>query len=49
MYVYTIVVIWYTVSGHQSQIVADRRIHAPWYLFDSDPPSCRTPIWAYTT
>lgn len=21
----------------------------PWYLFDSDPPSCRTPIWAYTT
>jgi hypothetical protein len=29
MYVYTVVVIWYTVSGHQSQIVADRRIHAP--------------------
>jgi hypothetical protein len=29
MYVYTIVVIWYALSGHRSQIVADRRIHAP--------------------
>jgi hypothetical protein len=37
MYVYTIVVIWYTVSGHRSQIVADRRVHAPWYLSKTDP------------
>jgi DDE superfamily endonuclease len=37
MYVYTIVVLWYAVSGHRSQIVADRRIHAPWYLSKTDP------------
>ena len=37
MYVYTIVVIWYAVSGHRSGIVADRRIHAPWYLSKTDP------------
>jgi hypothetical protein len=37
MYVYTIVVIWYAISGHRSQIVADRRIHAPWYLSKTDP------------
>jgi hypothetical protein len=37
MYVYTIVVIWYAVSGHRSQIVADRRVHAPWYLSKTDP------------
>ena len=37
MYVYTIVVLWYALNGHQSQIVADRRIHAPWYLSKSDP------------
>jgi hypothetical protein len=37
MYVYTIVVLWYTLHGHQSGIVADRRIHAPWYLSKTDP------------
>ena len=37
MYVYTIVVLWYAVSGHRSQIVADRRVHAPWYLSKTDP------------
>jgi hypothetical protein len=37
MYVYTIVVIWYALHGHQSGIVADRRIHAPWYLSKTDP------------
>jgi hypothetical protein len=37
MYIYTIVVIWYALSGHRSQIVADRRIHAPWYLSKTDP------------
>jgi hypothetical protein len=37
MYVYTIVVIWYALHGHQSGIVTDRRIHAPWYLSKTDP------------
>jgi hypothetical protein len=37
MYVYTIVVIWYALHGHQSGIVADRRVHAPWYLSKTDP------------
>jgi len=37
MYVYTIVVLWYTLHGHRSGIVADRRIHAPWYLSKTDP------------
>jgi hypothetical protein len=37
MYVYTIVVLWYALHGHQSGIVADRRIHAPWYLSKTDP------------
>jgi hypothetical protein len=37
MYVYTIVVLWYAVHGHRSGIVADRRVHAPWYLSKTDP------------
>jgi hypothetical protein len=37
MYVYTIVVLWYALNGQQSGIVADRRIHAPWYLSKTDP------------
>jgi len=37
MYVYTLVVLWYTLYGHRSGIVADRRIHAPWYLSKTDP------------
>ena len=37
MYVYTLVVLWYTVHGHRSGIVTDRRIHAPWYLSKTDP------------
>jgi hypothetical protein len=37
MYVYTIVVLRYAMSGHRSGIVADRRIHAPWYLSKSRP------------
>jgi hypothetical protein len=37
MHVYTIVVLWYALHGHQSQIVADRRTHAPWYLSKTDP------------
>jgi hypothetical protein len=37
MYVYTIVVLWYALHGHRSGIVADRRIHAPWYLSKTDP------------
>jgi hypothetical protein len=37
MYTYTIVVLWYTLHGHRSGIVTDRRIHAPWYLSKTDP------------
>jgi hypothetical protein len=37
MYIYSIVVLWYALHGHQSGIVADRRIHAPWYLSKTDP------------
>jgi DDE superfamily endonuclease len=37
MYVYTVVVLWYALHGHRSGIVADRRIHAPWYLSKTDP------------
>jgi len=37
MYVYTIVVLWYALSGHRSGIVADRRVNAPWYLSKTDP------------
>jgi DDE superfamily endonuclease len=37
MYVYTIVVLWYALHGQQSGIVADRRVHAPWYLSKTDP------------
>jgi hypothetical protein len=37
MYVYTLVVLWYALYGHRSGIVADRRIHAPWYLSKTDP------------
>jgi hypothetical protein len=37
MYVYTLVVLWYALHGHRSGIVADRRIHAPWYPSKTDP------------
>ena len=37
MYVYTLVVLWYALHGHRSGIVADRRVHAPWYLSKTDP------------
>jgi hypothetical protein len=37
MYVYTLIVLWYTLHGHRSGIVTDRRIHAPWYLSKTDP------------
>jgi len=37
MYIYTIVVLWYAMHGHQCGIVAERRIHAPWYLSKTDP------------
>jgi hypothetical protein len=37
MYVYTLVVLWYALHGHRSGIVADRRVHAPWYLPKTDP------------
>jgi hypothetical protein len=37
MYVYTIVVLWYTIHGHRAGIVTARRNHAPWYLSKTDP------------
>jgi hypothetical protein len=37
MYVYTLVVVWYAAQGHRSGIVAERRVHAPWYLSKTDP------------
>ncbi len=37
MYVYTLVVLWYAAHGHRSEIVTDRRIHAPWYPSKTDP------------
>jgi hypothetical protein len=37
MYIYTLVVLWYALHGHRSGIVADRRVHAPWYLSKTDP------------
>jgi DDE superfamily endonuclease len=37
MYIYTIVVLWYALSGHRPGIVTDRRVHAPWYLSKTDP------------
>lgn len=37
MYVYTLVVLWYAMHGHRSGIVAERRVHAPWYLSKTDP------------
>jgi DDE superfamily endonuclease len=37
MYVYTLVVLWYALYGHRSGIVADRRVHAPWYPSKTDP------------
>lgn len=37
MYVYSLVVLWYAVSGHRPEIVTERRIAEPWYLAKTDP------------
>jgi hypothetical protein len=37
MYVYSLIVIWYAVSGHRPEVVTERRIAAPWYLSKTDP------------
>jgi len=37
MYVYSLVVVWYTRQGHKPEIVAQRRLSAPWYLSKTDP------------
>jgi hypothetical protein len=37
MYVYSLVVLWYAISGHRPEIVTERRIAAPWYLDKADP------------
>ena len=37
MYVYSLVIIWYAMHGHQPEIVIQRRLDAPWYLSKTDP------------
>lgn len=37
MYVYSLVVLWYTIHGHRPEVVTQRRIDAPWYLDKTDP------------
>ncbi len=37
MYVYSLIVLWYAVHGHQPAIVTQRRLSAPWYLAKTDP------------
>jgi hypothetical protein len=37
MYVYSLIVLWYAISGHRSEIVTERRIAEPWYLSKTDP------------
>jgi hypothetical protein len=37
MYVYSLVVLWYAISGHRPEIVTERRIAEPWYLSKTDP------------
>ena len=34
---YSLIVLWYAISGHRPEIVTQRRIDAPWYLFKADP------------
>lgn len=37
MYVYSLIVLWYAISGHKPGIVTERRINAPWYVSKTDP------------
>ena len=37
MYVYSLVVLWYAISGHRPEVVTERRIAEPWYLSKTDP------------
>jgi hypothetical protein len=37
MYVYSLIVLWYAIAGHQPEIVTERRIEAPWYVSKTDP------------
>jgi hypothetical protein len=37
MYVYSLVITWYALHGHQPAIVAQRRLAAPWYQSKTDP------------
>lgn len=37
MYVYSLVVLWYAISGHRPEIVTERRVQEPWYLSKTDP------------
>jgi protein tyrosine phosphatase (PTP) superfamily phosphohydrolase (DUF442 family) len=35
--VYSLIVLWYAISGHKPGIVTERRINAPWYVAKTDP------------
>lgn len=37
MYIYSLVVLWYAISGHRPEIVTQRHVEAPWYLSKTDP------------
>ncbi|WP_239396901.1 transposase [Frankia sp. CiP3] len=37
MYVYSLVVLWYALHGHNPDVVTERRLSAPWYLAKTDP------------
>ena len=37
MYVYSLVVLWYALHGHDPAVVAERHLSAPWYLAKTDP------------
>jgi DDE superfamily endonuclease len=37
MFVYSLVITWYALHGHHSDIVVQRRADAPWYLSKTDP------------
>lgn len=37
MYVYSLVIIWYALHGHQPEVVTQRRLDAPWYSSKTDP------------
>ena len=37
MYVYSLVILWYTLHGHHPEVIAERRRRAPWYSTKTEP------------